>query len=483
MSRIPGLRVQLLGGLTLIIVVASISVGVITVWTMRQQVAQIELENARLLGQALANVLSISLQRGDREKPALQRAVANISLSSAITAIEVVDRDMHVLVRSHEGSAMPKSGAGLAAAVNTGQQVVRLPDVASHVLAVSTPIYSQGRLTGGVRLHLLLGPDRFGWPRLFWLLMVVNGLVLVLFVALVVTRYVIRPVEAMQRAAAQASEGDLSVRLTAEGARELASLASSFNEMTAAVQDQLTRLERQRQELATSREVLIRSEKLASVGRLAAGVAHEVGNPLQSIVGFTEILLQGGMSDEEQSDFLRRVRNETERIHNIIRELLDFARPMEAEPEPVSLAQVVEQSLQLVGPQKRLKAVALVCEGLDDLPPVAASAQRLIQVMVNLLLNAADAMEGQGRITIRGTLREQEGLGELTVSNDGAPIPEEHRDRIFDPFFTTKDPGEGTGLGLSVASSIIESHGGTLQLQRANPPTFVLQLPLWKEGA
>ena len=280
MNRAPGLRVQLLGGLSLIIMVASISVGVITVWTMRQQVAQIELENARLLGQALANVLSISLRGANKEGPALQRAVASIPLSSAITAIQVVDRNMRVLVLSHEGNAMPPSGAGLAAAINTGQQVVRIPDVESHVLAVSTPIFSNGKLTGGVRLHLLLGPDRFGWPRLFWMLMVINGLVLVLFVALVVTRYVIRPVEAMQRAAAQASEGDLSVRLADEGARELASLASSFNEMTAAVQDQLRRLERQRQELATSREVLIRSEKLASVGRLAAGVAHEVGNPL-----------------------------------------------------------------------------------------------------------------------------------------------------------------------------------------------------------
>ena len=481
MNRAPGLRVQLLGGLSLIIGVASISVGVITVWTMRQQVSQIEMENAKLLGQALANVLSISLRGGDKEVPALQRAVASIPLSSAITAIQVVDRNMRVLVSSHEGSVEPPSGAGLAAAVNTGQQVVRIPDLESHILAVSTPIFTQGKLTGGVRLHLLLGPNRFGWPRLFWLLMVVNGLVLVLFVALVVTRYVIRPVEAMQRAAAQASEGDLSVRLAGEGARELASLASSFNEMTAAVQNQLSRLERQRQELATSREVLIRSEKLASVGRLAAGVAHEVGNPLQSIVGFTEIMLSGDISAEERADFLQRVRHETERIHHIIRELLDFARPMQDEPEPVKLAQVVEQSLQLVGPQRRLKAVAVKCEGLEEMPPVASSSQRLIQVLVNLLLNAADAMKGEGRITIVGTYHEAEGMGEITVSNDGPPILEQHRDQIFDPFFTTKDPGQGTGLGLSVACSIIERHGGTLELMSGNPPTFSIQLPIWKE--
>ena len=218
------------------------------------------------------------------------------------------------------------------------------------------------------------------------------------------------------------------------------------------------------------------------MGRLAAGVAHEVGNPLQSIVGFTEILLSGGMSEEERADFLQRVRHETERIHNIIRELLDFARPQQDEPEPVKLAQVVEQSLQLVGPQKRLKAVVVVCDGLEDLPPVAASSQRLIQVLVNLLLNAADAMEGQGTITITGAYQEAEGMGEITVSNDGPPIPEQHRDQIFDPFFTTKDPGQGTGLGLAVASSIIERHGGTLELKSGDPPTFSIQLPIWKEA-
>ncbi len=481
MKRAIGLRTQLLGGLTTIIVVASVSVGVITVWTMRRQVAQIELENARLLGQSLANLLSISMRDRKGDRPALQQAVGGIPLSSAIVGIEVVDREMQVLVRSHEGTRPPPAGAGLAAAINTRVQVVRLLQGESSMLAVSTPIYARGVLTGGVRLHLLLGPDRFGWPRLFWLLMVANGLVLVLFVALVVTRYVIRPVEAMQRAAAQVTEGDLSTRLADEGAHELASLAGSFNEMAAAVQDQLERLERQRQELATSREVLIRSEKLASVGRLAAGVAHEVGNPLQSIVGFTEILLQGGLSGEERADFLDRVRHETERIHRIIRELLDFARPVEGEREAVQASQVVEQSMQLVGPQKRLREVEVKLEGLADLPPMAASGPRLIQVMVNLLLNAADAMGGKGKITVSGQAPGTDGMVQLTISNDGPAIPEEHRDQIFDPFFTTKDPGAGTGLGLAVATSIIESHGGTLELAEADTPTFVIELPVWEE--
>ena len=467
----------------MIILVATISVGVITVWTTRQQVIGIELENGRLLGHGLSSVLAGAMGNKKNAGRVLQRVVASIAMSNAVQSIEVVDAQLNVLIRSREGSGEATSGPDLAAAINTEQQVVQVLEGERHVLAVSTPIFVRGRLVGGVRLQILLGPDRFGWPRLFWILMIIDGVIMVLFVTGVLTRYVIRPVEAMQRAAARATEGDLSVRLTEEGARELALLAESFNKMTASVQDQLQRVERQRAELAASREHLIRSEKLASVGRLAAGVAHEVGNPLQSIVGFTEILLKGGLSDDEHADSLGRVRDETQRIHLIIRELLDFARPVEDAIESVDMQSVVEQSLQLVGPQRRLREVQTDQSGLSTLPPVAANGQRLIQVMVNLLLNAADAMEGEGTITITGQHQEQDKRVEVRLTNTGPTIPKEDRGRIFDPFFSTKEPGKGTGLGLAVAQAIVESYEGVLTLDEdAGRTTFVVSLPVGEEA-
>ena len=477
MKHAPGLRTQLLVGLTVIILVATISVGVITVWTTRQQVIGIELENGRLLGHGLSSVLAGAMGNRTDAGPVLQRVVASIAMSNAVQSIEVVDVHLNVLIRSREGPATHSRGPDLAAAINTEQQVVQVVEGERHMLAVSTPIFVRGKLVGGVRLQILLGPDRFGWPRLFWILMGIDGVIMVLFVTGVLTRYVIRPVEAMQRAAARATEGDLSVRLTEQGARELAQLAVSFNTMTASVQDQLQRVERQRAELAASREHLIRSEKLASVGRLAAGVAHEVGNPLQSIVGFTEILLKGGLSNDEQADSLERVRDETQRIHVIIRELLDFARPVEDAIESVDMLSVVEQSLQLVGPQKRLRQVQTELTGLSPLPPVKANGQRLIQVLVNLLLNAADAMHGEGTITITGRHLAKEGRVELLITNDGPAIPEQDHGRIFDPFFSTKEPGHGTGLGLAVAQAIVESCEGVLTLdEEAEQTTFVLSL-------
>ena len=483
----PGLRTQLLVGLTVIILVAAVSVGVITVWTTRQQVIGIELDNGRLLGHGLSSVLAGAMSDGHAASAKLQRVVASIAVSNSVQTIEVVDRRLNVLIRSGGSRASLAQGADLAAAINTQQQVVRVLRGEKQILAVSTPIFVRGKLVGGVRLQILMGPDRFGWPRLFWVLMSINGVIVVLFVTGVLTRYVIRPVEAMQRAAARVTEGDLSVTLAEDGARELASLAGSFNTMTASVKDQLQRLELQASELATSREHLIRSEKLASVGRLAAGVAHEVGNPLQAIVGFTEILLKPGLDPEEQADLLRRIRGETQRIHVIIRELLDFARPVEDATERVDLQSVVEQSLQLVVPQQRFKEVQVVQQQLADLPPVAANAQRLIQVLVNLLLNAADAMQGaQGTISVSGRGADQQEGGrqvQLLVSNTGAPIPDQLRRRIFDPFFSTKEPGQGTGLGLAVAQSIMESFGGSLELDtEQEATTFVVNLPVWEEG-
>ena len=271
------------------------------------------------------------------------------------------------------------------------------------------------------------------------------------------------------------------MRLSPQGAYELASLAESFNSMTASVEQQLERLARQQRELATSKEQLIRSEKLASVGRLAAGVAHEVGNPLQSIIGFSEMLVGQDLAGGQEKDFLGRIRDEANRIHRIIRELLDYARPVEDAMEPVDLAALVDQSLKLVAVQKKFREIKIVQKGLAALPPGAASSQRLVQVLVNIFLNAADAMAGQGTLTIIGHELE-DGRVELRVSNSGPPIPPEDHGRIFDPFFTTKEPGAGTGLGLSVAQSIVESYAGRLTLSPDAPQTtFRLSLHRWSE--
>lgn len=211
------------------------------------------------------------------------------------------------------------------------------------------------------------------------------------------------------------------------------------------------------------------------MGRLAAGIAHEVGNPLQSIIGFTDLLIEQQVDEAERDDFLRRIQGESQRIHGTLRELLDYSRPGGEALEQVSLALVVEDALSLVQHTPRFRGVEVKVDPLD-LVLAQANAGRLVQVLVNLLLNAADALEGQGTVSIGGGC--DDAFVWLRIANSGPPIAASERDLIFDPFYTTKQPGEGTGLGLAVALSIVESFGGQLSLAaESSPTTFVVRLP------
>jgi signal transduction histidine kinase len=489
-TRAPGLRGQLLVGLALILVVGGASLAMITSWTWRRQLADLQLASGRQLGLGLAHVIAHAFPAWPPDRGSLQQLVADVA-QGPLAELEVVDAELRVRASAAGALRLAASPAApleeLQTAMRSGQQLVRVIEVVrgepggAAAVAITTPIFVAGEVRGAVRALVPLDAGSFGWPALSWVLMLLDGALVVVFVAFVLTRYVIRPLDALRAAAREVAGGDLAVRLASGGASEFASLADSFNSMTASLREKLERLEQQRLELAASREHLIRSEKLASVGRLAAGVAHEVGNPLQAIIGFDEVLLAGGLEPAEQRAFLARGRDEAQRIHRIVRELLDYARPVEDAVEAVALAAVVEQSLQLVGPQQRLREVAVERVGLDAIPPVAANAPRLVQVLVNLFLNAADAMQGRGTLYLEG--RSVAGATpdgarvELRVANSGPPIPPADRGRIFDPFFTTKEPGRGTGLGLSVAQSIVESYGGRLYLdERESRTTFVIVL-------
>ena len=226
---------------------------------------------------------------------------------------------------------------------------------------------------------------------------------------------------------------------------------------------------------------------MASVGRLAAGIAHEIGNPLTSIVGLVELVEDGDLEPEEQREFLRRVRKETERIHHIIRDLLDFARD-DARPDELAetcdLVEVVEDAVRLVGPQKDLRQVTLERRFPEDCPPARGSSARLAQVVLNLLLNAADAIDGEGTIRLEVTSEPAGAEGadawiELVVHDSGPGIDAEVREQIFEPFVTTKPTGEGTGLGLAVCHAIVEQYGGTLDADNApeGGARFVVRLP------
>jgi signal transduction histidine kinase len=228
---------------------------------------------------------------------------------------------------------------------------------------------------------------------------------------------------------------------------------------------------------------------MASVGRLAAGLAHEIGNPIAALMGMEDLLVEGGLDPEAQRDFLQRMRRETERIHVVVRDLLDFARPegcSEADagpPVPADVGAVALDVAALVRPQKLFRTVRIDTSAITPSLQVVLPAPKLTQVLLNLVLNAGAAIVadggGEGCIAIRASAASAT-HARVEVEDDGPGISPAVRDRLFEPFVTTKQVGEGTGLGLAVCRGLVESAGGEIGVDasRGSGALFYIVLPL-----
>jgi two-component system NtrC family sensor kinase len=293
-------------------------------------------------------------------------------------------------------------------------------------------------------------------------------------------RLVARPVERILGAAARlsgAAPGELPLLGLQDGLGGLGldRAALAFERLAVALVEERARLAAKVEELtaanralAETRASLLRSEKLATVGRLAAGLAHEVGNPLGAIAGYAEVArarLPHG-ADPDLRDAVDRIAAAASRIDRTVRELLDFARPAPLDLRPVRIAVALDAALRLARVQTRFRGVALEVAVPEDLPAVVGDEQHLAQVFLNLFLNAGDAMRGQGRVHVSARVA-PDGEVVVEVSDTGPGIAPEDLPRIFDPFFTTKDPGAGTGLGLAICHRIAESFGGSIEAENA----------------
>ncbi len=310
------------------------------------------------------------------------------------------------------------------------------------------------------------------------------ALALLIFAFIVLTRMIVRPIETLARCADRVAGGQRELTLPSTHARELGELGVSLRAMTVRLLSDEQALRAKINELGQTREQLAGSEHMASIGRLSAGIAHEIGNPIAAILGMHELLDDPDTPDDTRTDFLRRMRRETERIHGVVRDLLDYARPDLGPPSiratSSSVALVASDALALVKPQRAFKAVAVELDMPSELA-VAISSQRLTQVLLNVLLNAGTALAStprdDARIAVRA--RRQGGLVRIVIEDNGPGVPPELRTRIFNPFVTTREVGAGTGLGLSVCRGILEGAGGRIRLDETwtSGARFILELP------
>ena len=343
-------------------------------------------------------------------------------------------------------------------------------------------------------------------PRATWYLtalILADVGIFVLFGSWLLRRVVMLPLAHTVAATEAIAGGDLARRVPAGSTRELDALARSVNRMT--------------DTLLAHQAQMIRAEKLASVGRLAAGVAHEIGNPLGAIHGYVHLLHTRLGDDARIADPLGGLQHEADRIDRIVRGLLDYARPRRLTPVAVDLNDTVLGVAQLLTNQGVLRRVETRMNLDPNTPSVFAERHELEQVFVNLLLNAVDAMEKVGRIAISSRCVETSALREavvrrasdptgftfergpspraeawlsgpdrpptvakIIVADSGPGVPEADAEKIFDPFYTTKEPGRGTGLGLAIVSRIIENIGGIIWVERSREggAAFHIVLPL-----
>jgi two-component system NtrC family sensor kinase len=337
----------------------------------------------------------------------------------------------------------------------------KIRDVGKRMVDLSYELLGEGKRQVAVAARRALR-----WP------VISLGLMLVVFTvgAVLVNRNVVEPLTRLEQATTKIGRGDFGpIHHAGRIQSEVDRLILAFNRMA--------------EELEARQEQIIHSRKIASLGTLVSGVAHELNNPINNIILTVDSLMGGRkITDERRLAMLNDILTQAVRASGIVKNLLDFSRSDRAIIEDMDIALVLKETIQISENQITVNNIKLRVDLATDLPVVSGNRQALQQVFINLLTNAVHAMPSGGELSVRAT-RGSDRKIEITVRDTGSGIAEEHLPYIFDPFFTTKKIGKGTGLGLSVSYGIIKKHGGliTVESSPGKGSTFTIVLPAKEE--
>jgi len=303
------------------------------------------------------------------------------------------------------------------------------------------------------------------------------GMILALIVSNFLAKGVLQPIKRLIVASHQWASGNLDYRVEATAKDEIAELTETFNLMASSLKERDERLKEY-----TQRQIM-KSERLATLGQLAAGVAHEINNPLGAVLMYGHLSLEEMATEDPRRKNLEKVVAEATRCKNIVRGLLDFARQSEPNVEETDANEILKRTLSLLQNQALFQNIKITTLFSSSLPKAMMDSGQIQQVFTNIILNAAEAMTGEGELTVASRTAAGGEAIEIEIADTGCGIPAENLEKIFDPFFTTKEVGRGTGLGLAVSYGIIAGHKGTIEV-RSEPgkgTTFILRLPLRAE--
>lgn len=313
----------------------------------------------------------------------------------------------------------------------------------------------------------------------FFALAVFIGAIIAIGMGYFMAGRLLAPVNRLIKASQEVSEGNVSIDIGAVSKdTEIAILQNTFLNMVQTVKKR--RME--------SQDKIIKSEKQASIGRLAAGVGHEINNPLTGVLTYTHMLLRRKDLPQDIRNDLEVIAGSTDRVRKIVKGLLDFSRQTKLDPEPTDINRLMGATIKLIENQALLKGVEIRFSRTENLPVIVLDRSQIKSVFLNILINALDASRPSDEITVNtATAFSAENAGilgvEITIADTGCGIPSENLNKIFDPFFTSKEVGEGTGLGLSVSFGIVREHNGNMKVQSevGKGTKFFIWLPMEKE--
>ena len=380
--------------------------------------------------------------------------------------------------------------------VQTSRTAITLPDLFGHeYLSVALPDEHAGVVAVSVPLEQVLRPL---WikEQVIAAYLLFNAVIIAALAFFRFMRAYVRPIDRMVQSVENYQGDGLHALLAEKSANELGQLSRSIEAMVERIEADKEKLTQAVGELAAKNRLLhdnqremIRAEKLASTGRLAAGFAHEIGNPLSVAQGYVQLLGMGQCSEQERDEYLTKTLQELQRMDKLIRRLLDYARSGQGTATRSDAHAVLAGIVADLAAQPFLKGIQMECRLQSQRCEVLVDAEQLRQVVLNCVLNAADAIDAAGRraigrITVTTAQEEATDAGpsplHITIADNGTGIPDALLGAVFDPFFTTKEPGAGTGLGLSVSLALVESMGGRMEVrsQEGEGTTMLIALPL-----
>ncbi len=509
---IRGLKTKIAFNIAILFFVAMLLINIVTVMTAQRDIVRKEVSRGQFILSTLEADLIKSLSLEPDSAPSMSRAKVNhlLTESGVSGALVLGKNNERVFFGNSPGALQDELIKHSRKVMRSKKREANFSGTTWGVfwkqrrdLILSTPLLKNDQSLAAASIVLPLEGIYQSLRRsqkMLFVFLFINTVFLTFIGIYRLSKVYFQPLARLARRAEDYREDDEMLFSVRKEDNELHKLSVSLNSMLRRIsadkeklRSTVNSLEAANLQLKKAQQEIIRAEKLASVGRLSAGIAHEIGNPIGIVIGYLELLKQKDIPDAEKEEYIHRTEEEIERINTIIRQLLEISRPSNAGFKRVAVHDLIDDVIQVLDVQPLMSNIELECRLEAGNDRVVADSNQLRQVFLNLIINAADAISSEGK-AVSGKLLIQSSLaGETPEQTDGHKthlkimfidngpgIAAENIGNIFDPFYTTKDPGKGTGLGLSVSFMIIEGFGGkmTASSEVGEGTTMTLLLPV-----